>query len=270
MDATARCTAVYWDVENIVARHYEAVHGKGTWVRHRSELTADRMQQRALMEAARIDAALLVRAAVPAGRISVSRAYGDWSRPCLRDLMCDLARLGVEMVQLPAVSGTKNGADVRLVVDAVDDLHERPETTDLVIVTGDADFSALVVRAQRAGKRVTTVASRSGCSRHLDQLSDQHLVYETMLPAPSATQKAVAALVRAAVTKLSELSDDGWVRGAALRPCMRQLDPGFEIPVGTSLREIIEPLLGVELEKRRGDHDQEFRLLPQGLAHEAA
>ena len=55
------------------------------------------------------------------GTVMVARAYADWSAPVNADYRGQLVSRAVDLVQLfPAAVYAKNGADIRLAVDAVD------------------------------------------------------------------------------------------------------------------------------------------------------
>jgi hypothetical protein len=55
------------------------------------------------------------------GRLTISRAYADWSMKKNADYKEQLVARAVELVQLFPATKTKNGADIRLAVDAIED-----------------------------------------------------------------------------------------------------------------------------------------------------
>ena len=75
------------------------------------------------------------------------------------DYRGQLVARAVDLVQLfPAAAYGKNGADIRLAVDTVEDMFRLPDLTHVVIVAGDSDYIAL---AQRC-KRLAATSSASG------------------------------------------------------------------------------------------------------------
>ena len=57
------------------------------------------------------------------GTLVLTRAYADWSAPMNADYRGQLVSRAVDLVQLfPAAAYAKNGADIRLAVDAVEDM----------------------------------------------------------------------------------------------------------------------------------------------------
>ena len=73
----------------------------------------------------------------------------------------------VDLVQLFATSGTKNGADIRLAIDAVEDLLRHSDITHVVIVGGDSDYIPLAQRCKRMGRFVVGIGVASSTSRAL-------------------------------------------------------------------------------------------------------
>jgi uncharacterized LabA/DUF88 family protein len=79
---------------------------------------------------------------------------------------------GFEVIDCPRLTHTKNAADIRLVVDAVDALGAEPAYDEFVIASGDSDMTPLLVRL-RAGDRRTTVVSPSDAARAFTAVADR-------------------------------------------------------------------------------------------------
>jgi len=80
------------------------------------------------------------------------RAYGNWFSDHLKGLRPLLVQYEIEPVHsLPASESGKNSTDIRLVIDAMDLLHEQPIDC-FWIVSGDRDFMPLVRRLKQSGK----------------------------------------------------------------------------------------------------------------------
>ncbi|PRC56443.1 hypothetical protein C6A85_38590, partial [Mycobacterium sp. ITM-2017-0098] len=74
----------------------------------------------------------------------------------------------VDLVQLfPAAAYGKNGADIRLAVDTVEDMFRLPDLTHVVIVAGDSDYIALAQRCKRLGRYVVGIGVAGSSSRML-------------------------------------------------------------------------------------------------------
>jgi NYN domain/OST-HTH/LOTUS domain len=197
--------AVYIDFDNIVISRYDEVHGKGRFTRDRvREYLRDGHddQVAARLKEAAVDVGAMVDFASSFGTLVLTRAYADWSQPVNAEYRGQLVGRAVDLVQLfPAAAYGKNGADIRLAVDAIEDMFRLPDLTHLVIVAGDSDYIALAQRAKRLGRYVVAVGVAGSTSRSLAAACDRMVSYdalpgiaaiETIDDAPDATAEAAA------------------------------------------------------------------------------
>lgn len=170
--------AVYLDFDNMVISRYDNLHGDGSWrrdnARDHAPGGADVAAQR--LEAAMVDVGAIIDYASSFGTVALTRAYADWSVPANAAYRMQLVDRAVDLVQLFATSGTKNGADIRLSIDAVNDLVDHGDLTHVVIVAGDSDYIALAQRCRRMGRFVVGIGVTGSTSRALvaacDEFSD--------------------------------------------------------------------------------------------------
>jgi hypothetical protein len=172
--------AVYIDFDNVVISRYDSVHGEGAW---RADLARDHRRSMSSSDPidvklaeAEVDLGAIIDYAASFGTVAFTRAYADWSVPANAAYKSPLVNSSVDLVQLFPASGTKNGADIRLAVDAVEDLGRDPELTHLVFVAGDSDYVPLAQRGKRMGRYVvgigvagsTSSALVSACNEFID------------------------------------------------------------------------------------------------------
>lgn len=115
------------------------------------------------------------------GRLTISRAYADWSMKKNANYKEQLVARAVELVQLFPASKTKNGADIRLAVDAIEDLYLHGDLTHVVIAAGDSDFVPLAQRARRLGRVVLGVGVAGSISKTLASACDVYVDYDELL-----------------------------------------------------------------------------------------
>ena len=127
------------------------------------------------------------------GRLTISRAYADWSVKKNADYKDQLVARAVELVQLFPASKTKNGADIRLAVDAIEDLYLHEDLTHVVIAAGDSDFVPLAQRARRLGRVVLGVGVAGSISKTLASACDVYVDYDELLDDRHALELVVAA-----------------------------------------------------------------------------
>jgi hypothetical protein len=114
---------------------------------------------------------------VEKGKIVAKRAYADWSR--FTDYRGPLHELGIELTEIPERGMTgKNSADIRLVVDAMELSYAKEHIDTFVIVSGDSDFTPLVLRLKENGKTVVGVGMRDSTSDLLAANCDEFIYYE--------------------------------------------------------------------------------------------
>ncbi len=115
------------------------------------------------------------------GRLTISRAYADWSVKKNADYRDQLVSRAVELVQLFPASRTKNGADIRMAVDAIEDLYLHDDLTHIVIAAGDSDFVPLAQRARRLGRVVLGIGVAGSISKALASACDVYVDYDELL-----------------------------------------------------------------------------------------
>lgn len=184
--------AVYIDFDNIVISRSAQLDRQGDErTINLSTITAARVKANPALaerlDKARVDIGAVLDFASTFGTIAVSRAYADWSHYVNAQYKDQLMNRAVDLVQLfPAVRGTgadkpaKNGADIRLAVDVVEDLFRLPDISCVVIVAGDSDYIALAQRCKRLGRYVIGVGVAGSTSKFLASACDRFVDYDEL------------------------------------------------------------------------------------------
>lgn len=171
--------AVYIDFDNIVISRYSQVHGKGHAKLRDMNPTDDGVEQR--LREATVDIGAILDYATSFGNVAISRAYADWSVPVNASYQKQLIGRAVDLTQMfPTVTSMKNGADIRLAVDVIEDLFRLPDITHVVIVAGDSDYIALAQRCKRLGRRVIGVGVAGSTSTSLADACDEFADYDDL------------------------------------------------------------------------------------------
>lgn len=266
-DFTEGRVAVYIDFDNIVISRYEQVHGRSSFKRDRAReyvvAGSAASSEPALRAAqARVDVGAVLDYASSFGTVVISRAYADWSVPVNSNYRDQLVARAVDLVQMfPTVQSMKNGADIRMSVDVVEDLFRLPEITHVVIVSGDSDFIALAQRCRRLGRYVVGIGVAGGTSKALNAACNEYKDYDglpgvkaidngvngktdktetapakktsTAAAAPQhsapkpAEQRAATNLLRRAL-ELGESKDADWIASSSVKNQMLRMDPTFQ------------------------------------------
>jgi uncharacterized LabA/DUF88 family protein len=97
------------------------------------------------------------------GKVVFRRAYADWAR--FADAASRLHDLGVELIDVPpSTRAGKNGADVRLVIDALELCYLREHIDTFVIASGDSDFCPLAHKLRENDRTVVGMAVKESTS----------------------------------------------------------------------------------------------------------
>ena len=173
--------AVYLDFDNIVISRYDQVHGRNSFHRDKAKgLENERLQS------ATVDVGAIIDFASSFGTLVLTRAYADWSADVNAAYHGQLVGRAVDLVQLfPASAYGKNGADIRLAVDAVEDMFRLPDLTHVVIVGGDSDYIALAQRCKRLGRYVVGIGVAGASSRSLAAACDEFVTYDALPGIPT-------------------------------------------------------------------------------------
>ena len=179
--------AVYLDFDNIVISWYDRVHGRNSYGRDRQRIieSPEDPEIAERLTAATIDVGAIIDYAASFGTLVLTRAYADWSSPVNAVYRNQLVARAVDLVQLfPAAAYAKNGADIRLAVDTVEDMFRLPDLTHVVIVAGDSDYVPLAQRCRRLGRYVVGVGVAGSTAKSLAAACDEFEAYDSLPGVP--------------------------------------------------------------------------------------
>jgi uncharacterized protein (TIGR00288 family) len=164
------------------------------------------------------------------GKVAVQRAYADWRR--YPQYIVPLSESSIDLIFAPGVGSTKkNATDIRLAIDAIELVFTRPEIGTFILLSGDSDFSMLVIKLKEYGKYVIGVGIRESASDMLIQNCDEYFSYSDLagltkeMEVPS-VQRDPWELAREAVAQMARNGDV--MRSDRLKQVMQQLDPNFD------------------------------------------
>ncbi|GAA4491306.1 NYN domain-containing protein [Microbacterium panaciterrae] len=175
--------AVYLDFDNIVISWYDRVHGRNAYSKDRQRIQENPSDAEVAerLSRATIDVGAIIDYASSFGTLVLTRAYADWSSPVNAEYRSQLVARAVDLVQLfPAAAYAKNGADIRLAVDAVEDMFRLPDLTHVVIVAGDSDYVPLAQRCKRLGRYVVGIGVAGSTAKSLAAACDEFEAYDSL------------------------------------------------------------------------------------------
>ncbi len=164
------------------------------------------------------------------GKVTVQRAYADWRR--YPQYIVPLSENSVDLIFAPAYgSSKKNATDIRMAIDAIELVFIRPEIGTFILLTGDSDFSSLVLKLKEYGKYVIGVGIQESSSDILVQNCDEYYSYTSLTGLRKTTDsddKPVDpwVLVQQAVARMASRNDV--MRSDRLKQVMIEIDPSFD------------------------------------------
>ncbi|HEY1487798.1 MAG TPA: NYN domain-containing protein, partial [Micromonosporaceae bacterium] len=186
--------AVYIDFDNIVMSRYDELHGRHSYRNDDANRDGPAADVAAKLKAAEVNLAAIIDYAASFGTVSVARAYADWSTPVNKSYATATMEKSIDLVQMFPLAGTKNGADIRLAIDVIDDLSRYSYLSHVLIVAGDSDYVSLAQRCKRLGRTVIGVGATGSISRYWRAACDEFRNYDQLpgLAPPPAARKAAA------------------------------------------------------------------------------
>jgi hypothetical protein len=256
--------AIYWDFENIHATLIDQLRGSGTYRQNRFSPQDPVVNVGALMEFC-----------ASFGSIAINRAYGNWQ--WFARYREALLHNAVELIQLfPPGAAAKNGADIKLCLDATEDMIRFPHIETLVVIGADSDFLPVSQKVKAAGRTLVGVGIEAATNRHWAHSCHEFRYYERLVTedepeqaedvadAKGAVPSPVDAidLIRKAIGRLAANKGEPWVLKAAIRPMVVRLDSTFdEKTYGVAtFSSLLKKYEDEALEVRKGQYDQEYRI----------
>ncbi|MCA8960917.1 MAG: NYN domain-containing protein [Planctomycetes bacterium] len=155
VDGSEHHLAVFVDLENVAIGVREAKYGS---------LEIDRVLARL----------------VEKGKISVKKAYADWSN--FKEYKLPFHEAAIELIDIPHKKvGGKNSADIKMVVDALELSYTKSHIDTFALVTGDSDFSPLVSKLRENNKMIIGVGVKNSTSDLLMENCDEFIFYDDLV-----------------------------------------------------------------------------------------
>jgi len=177
------------------------------------------------------------------GKVVFRRAYADWTR--FSAATQRLHDKGVELIDVPpSTRSGKNGADVRLVIDALELCYLREHIDTFVLASGDSDFCPLAYKLRENDRTVIGMAVKEATSPLFVKACDEFIYLRApgqkrreSTPAPrDAKDKAPAEATKAKV--IPEVAKEsaaailakaaGPVNPSAIKAAIVRREPDFD------------------------------------------
>lgn len=127
------------------------------------------------------------------GDVIIKKAFADWNKAPCNQYVEDLRLRGFDLIFLPQTSlSGKNGADLRMTIDALEDMYDKSLLDVFFLGTGDTDFIHLIRKIKERGKEVVVLGFEHSIGRTIRFNCDRFESLEDLLgkaPAPDVKEK---------------------------------------------------------------------------------
>lgn len=166
------------------------------------------------------------------GNVVVRRGYADWGQ--FPQYRAKLVNNAIDLIQLYTVRPGKNRADIRLALDAFEQVFKQEQIDTFVIVSGDSDFGPLVSKLREYGKYVIGLGPQGISHRVLIVACNEFHYLEDILPesrapsTPSFSAKEQARQILQKALDIHAQEDDLPVLATRLKQTIFTLDEDFD------------------------------------------
>ncbi len=221
--------AVYWDFENIHASLCQVKFGENWYKQNRYQKQPEAVDIDAIMEYINT-----------LGNININKAYANWG--FFFPYNFDLQNHAIDLVQLfPRGAHGKNGADIRMAIDIIEDLGQNTHIGVVVAIGGDSDYISIAQKVRQKGKRIVGIGVKEATNQYWIRTCNEFKFYASLIiKASSPTVQPLVEnfhtesldeakeLLCRAVAALSSNIVGGPVVKAAVKPMMTRLDSSFD------------------------------------------
>lgn len=255
-----KSVAIYWDFENIHASLYNGKYGNASYGKSENRFTV----QEPLVKVNSI-----FDYAASFGNIVINKAYCNWQWfGRYRD---SLLTNSVELIQMfPPGPSAKNGADIKMSLDAVEDVLRFRHVHYVVIVGGDSDYIALAQKAKAAGRVVIGIGCEGATNKYWAKSCNEFVYYESLIDedevdAASPEDITPDQMIRQAISQLAKKYGTPWVLKAGIRPLVKRLHPTFDEKAydADSFSELLARYSD-KFATRAGEYDHEVSIIKHG------
>ena len=114
------------------------------------------------------------------GLVNINKAYADWSSfykysPSLQEFSIDLVQL------FPRGRHGKNGSDIRMSIDVIEDLSLHQHLDTIVVIGGDSDYIAIAQKVRQRGKTIIGIGVKETTNQYWIKSCNEFKFYSGIL-----------------------------------------------------------------------------------------
>ena len=173
------------------------------------------------------DADLVIQELSEIGVVTIRRAYGDWHQN--QAYRRQLLEHGIELIEKTSLNENgKNGADIKLAIDALEIAIKNANINSFAIISGDSDFLPLIQKLREYGKYVIILSVENSTSNLIIKNCDRFISYDTLAKLRK-DEKEILYAVQLLDKTLKVIEEKGEKPNiSSLKIRMQQVDPSFD------------------------------------------
>ncbi len=219
--------AVYWDFENI---HISLcnIHYGDCWCGQKT----DKSRQPQIMD---IDS--IMEFVTSLGVVNINRAYANWAN--FYTYNEPLQNHSIDLIQLfPRTRAGKNGSDIRMSIDIIQDLVQSTHIDTVVLIGGDSDYIAVSQKVRQMGKQIIGIGLQETTSQFFIKSCNEFKFYSSLLVKSSSQKKEddgttadineAKTLLRKTIRAHSERTGSDTILRVQLKPLLIRIDSTFD------------------------------------------
>jgi hypothetical protein len=160
---------VYWDFENLHASLYDLKNGKDSYGKNFRQNQAKLIDIKSVLDYIE-----------SIGEININRAYSNWYY--FGYYQDSLNEAGIDLIQLfPKGSNAKNGADIRLSLDIIEDINQFSYLTHIIVIGNDVDYIGLAQKIKQSGREIIGIGVEQNTNKYWLNACNEFKFYETLI-----------------------------------------------------------------------------------------
>ncbi len=220
--------AVYWDFENVHISLCSLLNGENWYRKNMFTKQPDLIKIEKIME---FISGL--------GSVNINRAYANWS--FFYAYSAALHNYSIDLIQLfPRGPHGKNGADIRIAVDILEDCLRHFHLNTIVLISGDSDYISIAQKVRRMGKKIIGIGVEETTNQFWIRSCNEFKFYSSIVPIEESALSPIVpsedeldldeakALLKKALLELFLKTGKNHMLRPAVKQAMTRLDPSFD------------------------------------------
>ena len=217
--------AVYWDFENIHISLCSLLKGESWYRKNFSTKQPELININSMMDYIS-----------GLGEININKAYANWS--FFHSYSFNLQNHSIDLIQMfPRGKHGKNGADIRLAIDILEDCMLKKHIDCIVLISGDSDYISIAQKIRQNGKKIVGIGIQETTNQFWIKACNEFKFYSSVVKdneiinADKSEEFDIndaKILLKKSLNMLFAETGNNFTYRVKIKPIMLRLDPSFD------------------------------------------